>query len=529
MDRQSNKDILLDGDSLTLQAVVAVARRAAGKGPRVKLSPESRKRIAASHDYVTRLARGDAAIYGVNTGFGLLSDVRIDNDKLEQLQINLLRSHACGVGEPFRPEVVKAALLLRANTLAKGYSGCSVELIEAILDLLENEIVPWVPEQGSVGACGDLAPLAHLALVLIGEGQAYYKGKLVDGKTALKGAGLKPHLLRAKEGLSLINGTQIMTAIGALVVHDAIEAANLADLAGAMSLEGFRGTAKAFDPMIHAIRPHMGQVKVAKNLLRILEDSKIASGHADCGRIQDPYSFRCMPQVHGVSRDYIHHCVSILETEFNSSTDNPLVFTPAQMKKKGKNAQGGEIVSGGNFHGQYVAMAMDTVTIALAEFANISEQRIEKLVNPAMSQLPAFLTPDPGLNSGMMIVQVAAASLVSENKILSHPAVVDSIPTSADKEDHVSMGVTAARKASTVLGNVQKVLAMEFLCASQAIEFHRPKRSSAAVEIAMKSIREKVPPIEQDRAFHIDIEAIRRKILDGTLLRAVEKEIGTLD
>lgn len=529
MDRLPNKDILLDGESLTLSAVVAVARRAAGKGPRVKLAPAAKKRVAAAHDYVMRLARGEAAIYGVNTGFGLLSDVRIEKEKLAQLQVNLLRSHAAGVGEPLRPEVVKAALLLRANTLAKGYSGCSVELVEAILALLDKEVIPWVPEQGSVGACGDLAPLAHMSLVLIGEGKAYYRGKLLDGAAALRAAGLKPYKLKAKEGLSLINGTQIMTAIGALVVHDAIELANLADIAGAMSLEAFRGTQKAFHPMIHAARPHPGQIRVAKNLQLLLRGSKIAVSHKNCGRIQDPYSLRCMPQVHGVSRDYIQRCVGLLETEFNSSTDNPLVFTPEMLREKGENEGGGEIVSGGNFHGQYVAMAMDTVGIALAEFANIAEQRIEKLINPAMSQLPAFLTPEPGLNSGMMIVQVAAASLVSENKILAHPAVVDSIPTSADKEDHVSMGVTAARKAAAILSNVKNVVAMELLCASQGIEFHRPLRSSAAIEIAMETIRKVVPPIAEDRAFHLDIGAIRELIDNGHLLRAVEEEVGALD
>jgi histidine ammonia-lyase len=528
MERRQNNEVLIDGSSLDLATLIAVARRSSEKGPRVSLCPEARKKVTAAHNYVMKLSQGNAAIYGVNTGFGLLSDVRIDSAKLEQLQINLLRSHACGMGEPLKRDVVRAALLLRANTLAKGYSGCSAELIDSILALIDREVVPWVPEQGSVGACGDLAPLAHLTLVLIGEGKAYHKGVLLDGASALKAAGLSPYRLKPKEGLSLINGTQIMTAIGALVIHDAIEAAQIADIAGAMSLEAYRGTKKAFHPRIHAIRPHFGQVEVAENLTKIMGESQIALSHANCGRVQDPYSFRCMPQVHGASRDFVRSALNHLVTEFNASTDNPLVFTPEEMLQQGALLDGGDIVSGGNFHGQYIAMAMDTVGIALSEFANISEIRIEKLINPTMSQLPAFLTPDPGLNSGMMIVQVAAASLVSENKILSHPAVVDSIPTSADKEDHVSMGVTAARKAATILCNLQKVLAMELLCASQAISFLRPLNSSKPIEVAIGEIRKFVPVIEQDRAFHIDIESILSIIQDGSFLRAVRAEVGSL-
>lgn len=530
MDRYPNKrDVSLDGESLTLASVLAVSRRDAGKGPKVKISAKAKARVVKAHKYVSKIAKGNVAVYGINTGFGLLSDVRIDANKLEELQINLLRSHATGVGTPLPEDVVRAALLLRANTLAKGHSGCSVELIQAIIDLLNNGISPWIPRKGSVGACGDLAPLAHMSLVLIGEGKAYYKGKLISGARALKLAGLKPYQLQAKEGLSLINGTQIMTAIAALTLHDALELVKIADIAGAMSLEAFQGTSKAFDPNVHRLRPHKGQLAVAKNLNRLAKGSKIAESHIDCDRVQDPYSFRCMPQVHGVSRDYVRQALECLETEFNSSTDNPLVFLPEDLKGEGAHVDGGEIVSGGNFHGQYPAMTMDVVAIALSELANISDQRIQKLINPSMSKLPAFLTKDPGLNSGMMIVQVAAAALVSENKVLCHPASVDSIPTSADKEDHVSMGVTAARKAAEVLDNVRHVLAMELLCASQGLEFHKPLKAGKALNVAYELIREKVKPIGRDRAFHKDIEAITDLLRKGTLLRAVEQSIGELN
>lgn len=528
MARAPNSEILLNGESLTAAQVVAVARRAPGKGPRVKLAASARARVAETCEYIRKLASGDEAIYGVNTGFGLLSDVRISKDQLGELQVNLLRSHATGVGNPLPRDVVRAAMLLRANTLARGNSGCAPSTIDAILALLDRDVVPWVPEQGSVGACGDLAPLAHLSLVLIGEGQAYYKGKLISGKAALKAARLKPIRLGPKEGLSLINGTQIMTAIGALVVHDAIELCGIADFVSALSLEAFRGTSAAFHRLVHEARPHPGQLQVANNLRKLVKGSEIASSHSDCDRVQDPYSFRCIPQVHGVSREYVERAMKILEVEFNSSTDNPLVFSPATLKKKGKGPLGGEIISGGNFHGQYVAMAMDTVAIALSELANISDQRIQKLINPHMSRLPAFLTPDPGLNSGMMIVQVASASLVSENKILSHPASVDSIPTSADKEDHVSMGVTAARKARQVLHNVQNVLAMEILCAGQGIEFLRPLKTSPPLELALALIRKRVPPVKKDRAFHLDIAEIRELIQSSHLIRAVEAEVGSL-
>lgn len=520
------KELVLDGNSLNLEKVWAWAH--GKKYSSLALSEKAAKRIKESQKYVGKLAAGEKAVYGVNTGFGLLSDVKIPKNKLEQLQLNLLRSHAVGLGNPLSLAESKAAMLLRTNTLAKGYSGASLELLNKLIEVQNAGIIPWVPEQGSVGACGDLAPLAHMALVLIGEGKCWYGDQWMESDRALKKAKIKPHRLGAKEGLSLINGTQVMTAIGALAIYEGIRLAKVADIAGAMSLEAFRGTNKAFSKEIHAVRPHKEQGDVAKNLIRLMGKSKIAESHRDCGKVQDPYSFRCMPQVHGAARRFIWNCISVLETEMNSATDNPLVFLPTDLRKKGEGPLGGEIMSGGNFHGEYVAIAMDTACIALSELANISDLRMQKLINPSISGLPAFLTKDPGLNSGMMIVQVASASLVSENKVLSHPASVDSIPTSADKEDHVSMGVTAARKARQILINLRNVLAMELLCASQGIDLLRPLKSSKGIEAAQDCIREVVPPIDQDRIFHHDITAISELIFSGKILNAVEKEIGDL-
>jgi histidine ammonia-lyase len=383
--------------------------------------------------------------------------------------------------------------------------------VEALLKLLNRGVHPWIPEQGSVGACGDLAPLAHLALVLIGEGRAYYDGKLMPAERALEHAEIKPFRLRPKEGLSLINGTQIMTAIGTLALLRAEALAHMADVAGAMTIEALAGSAAPFDEDIQKIRPHKGQIKVAAHMRKLLADSEIMKSHADCDKVQDPYSLRCIPQVHGICRDVMRHARQVLETEVNSVTDNPLVF----VKKGGRS---GKIVNGGNFHGEYVAMVMDELCMAVAELASISEQRIEKLINPALSGLPAFLVKDGGLNSGFMIVQVAAASLVSENKVLCHPAVVDSIPTSADKEDHVSMGTIAARKARAVIENSWNVLAMEFFAASQGLEFRKPLRASRSVEKAYKAIRARVAPVEEDRAFYEDIHTIADVMIKGELV-----------
>ena len=515
--------LTLDGNSLNLEVLWQWAHAESGE---IKISAQARKRILKSREYVDQITRGDTAVYGINTGFGLLSDHKIPRDQLEQLQLNLIRSHSVGVGNALPIPEARAAMLLRTNTLVKGYSGASGELIDQLVKIQNAGIVPWIPEQGSVGACGDLAPLAHMALVLIGEGKCYYQGKILPSAKALSLAKLQPYRLRAKEGLALINGTQIMTAIGSLVLYDSLRLAKIADFAAAMSLDAFRGTTKAFDPAIHSVRAHSEQALVAKNITDLVKKSKIMHSHKDCGKVQDPYSFRCIPQVHGAARRLLNNAVCVLETEMNSATDNPLVFLPEDLQGKGEGPDGGEIMSGGNFHGEYIAMMMDTVAIALSEFANISDLRVQKLINPTVSGLPAFLTKDPGLNSGMMIVQVASASLVSENKILSHPASVDSIPTSADKEDHVSMGTTAARKARQILNNLRNVLAMELLCGYQAIALLRPLKSSPAIEAAWGKIRERVPEIKGDRIFHDDINAIHELLVSGELLATLPSTLN---
>lgn len=500
--------IEIDGHSLDLETLSRVSYDF-DQSIKVILSAKAKKKIQIARAFILGKLKSKEAIYGVNTGFGLLSKVRVDSSKLDRLQVNLIRSHCVGVGKPLSESEVRAAMLLRANTLATGHSGVSVEVIEALLAMLNSGVHPWIPEQGSVGASGDLAPLAHLALVLIGEGKAYFDGRLTCGGEALKAAGLKAYRLQPKEGLSLINGTQIMTAVGALAYMKAQALAEMADIAGAMSVEALMGSRTPFDADISRIRPHQGQIEVAEHMRTLLKNSEIIDSHKDCDKVQDPYSLRCIPQVHGVARDVLKQVRRVLETEMNSVTDNPLVFPETKR-----------ILNGGNFHGEYVGMAMDQLAIATHELANISEQRIEKLINPAMSGLPAFLAREGGLNSGFMIVQVAAASLVSENKILCHPATVDSIPTSADKEDHVSMGTIAARKCRSVIENSWNVIAMEFLAASQGLDFHKPLKPSQSVRKVYQAIRKEVPEIEEDRAFYLDIHAISKMMLRGDLLRA---------
>ena len=489
--------LILGAEPLTLEQVYQVAVH----GEQVVLSDQARERIEKAHRFLLAQVATGETFYGINTGFGLLSNVRIPNQDVEALQYNLLRSHATGMGPALEDPYVKAMLLLRASNLAIGHSGVSVGLVEQILKVLNAGIIPVIPEQGSVGASGDLAPLSHLALVLVGEGRAKYQGKVVSGSQALKEAGIEPIRLGPKEGLALINGTQFMTAIGVLNLLKAEEVCDWADVAGAMSLEALRGTTAAFEPEIHSVRPHPGQVKAAAHLKKLLVEngrkSEIAKSHATCGKVQDPYSLRCMPQVHGASRDTLSFVSQVLEREINSVTDNPLVF-PDDSK----------ILSGGNFHGQIVAIAMDTLAIAVAELANISEQRMEKLINPALSDLPAFLTPKGGLNSGFMIIQVTAASIVSENKTLCHPASVDSIPTSADKEDHVSMGAWAARKATRVLNNTKRVLLLELMSAAQGIDLLRPLKSTPVIEKIHELIRARVKKLDDDRAFFEDYEAM---------------------
>lgn len=505
------KTLSLGRKRLTIEEVVQVSR----EGRKVELSANSERAMRRSHDFLLGEIKKGKTLYGVNTGFGLLSDVKVDPKDLETLQYRLLRSHACGVGDPMPDEVVRGMLLLRAQALALGNSGVSVALVRKILELLNKGVHPIVPHQGSVGASGDLAPLSHLALSLIGEGRARYRGREMTSKAALKAAKIRPIRLGPKEGLALINGTQFMAAIGCLNLIDSERLADLADLAGAMSLEALRGTTAAFSPEIHRARPHAGQILVAKRMLGFLRPrgkaSGIAESHVGCKRVQDPYSLRCIPQVHGASRDSLAFVRQVLDTEINSVTDNPLVFPGSK-----------QILSGGNFHGQIVAIAMDLLSIAVAELASISEQRLEKLINPALSELPAFLTKRGGLNSGFMIVQVAAASIVSENKTLCHPASVDSIPTSADKEDHVSMGAWAARKANRVVVNSRRVIAMELLAAAQGIDLLRPLKSSAPIERAHRVIRERIARLDDDREFHPDFKALEQLIVTGKLAESAK-------
>lgn len=537
---QIGKDFLeLTGEDIDLKAVWRVAHSwdAPSSQMKVRLSASAQEAMRTSRAYIEdRIGTGDA-IYGVNTGFGAFSSVRISDEEIEELQRNLIRSHSVGVGDYFTKEQGRAILLLRANALSRGHSGIRVDVVEKLLEFLNHDIIPAIPQQGSVGASGDLAPLSHLALAIIGEGKVFdpddqdflaaRKAKrtevryprVVPVAEVLKKKGVKPLDLKAKEGLSMINGCQVMTAVGLLAAYEAKNLALLTDLAGAMTLEAMQGSRSAFDPLITKVRPHEGELKTARNLSKILgPTSPIAEFHKDCGRVQDAYSLRCMPAVHGAAKDAIRRGIQVLEVEANSSTDNPLVFAPAAGEKTGK------ILSCGNFHGEPVAFQLDFMAIALSAMASISECRIEKLINPAMSGLPAFLAPKGGLNSGHMIVQVAAAALVSENKILSHPASVDSIPTSADKEDHVSMGTIASRKFQMIVRNAESIVAMEFLSAAQALDLLKDDKGqkippSGLVKQAYDLIRSKVPYAESDRIFHDDIEAVRALIRSGELVR----------
>ena len=508
-------ELLIDGTNLDLENVWQVA----WEGRPAVMSGDARNKVSASRAVIEEFLRRGEAIYGVNTGFGAFSSVRISDAELEQLQRNLVRSHSVGVGESFTEPEVRAILLLRANTLARGHSGVRPAVIDKLLEFLERGIIPVVPQQGSVGASGDLAPLAHVALALIGEGEVIMAGRRQAAAEALSAAGVAPLTLQAKEGLALINGCQVMTGVGLLNAYEARRLCLLTDVAGAMTFEAMRGSRRAFDPDISLVRPHPGEAKTARNLLRILGDqSPIGKSHEFCGRVQDAYSLRCMPQVHGASKDAFTYVLRVLETEANSSTDNPLVF---ETERK--------VVSCGNFHGEPVAIALDFLAIALSAMASISECRIEKLINPATSELPAFLARNGGLNSGMMMVQVTAAALVSENKILSHPASVDSIPTSADKEDHVSMGTIAARKLGQVVRNAENVIAMEVLCAAQALDFLKPLAPASGVLATYETVRRRVPFAAEDRAFHADIEEVRRMIRSNELLSAVTSVTGALE
>src|SRR5690349_13334999 len=476
--------------------------------------------MRAARELVERAAHGSSEhTYGINTGFGRFVSRSIPEGLTKELQLRLLRSHACGVGEPYPDEIVRAAMLLRANTLAKGNSGARVETVELLLACLERGVLPVVPSRGSVGASGDLAPLAHLALPLVGEGEAVVAGERLPGLEALARVGLEPITLEAKEGLSLVNGTQFMAAYLALGLVRARRLARIADVACAQSVEALQGSRTSFLPQIHALRPLRGQIDSAANILALLEGSSIIESHRWCDKVQDAYSLRCAPQVHGASRDLLDYAEYTVAVELNAATDNPLVLVEDE-----------QLVSNGNFHGQPLAFALDALAMAVAELASISERRIERLVNPNLSDgLPAFLTGDGGLNSGFMIPQYVAASLVSENKVLAHPAGVDSIPTSAGQEDHVSMGNASGLKAWQVLANVERVLAIELLAGAQAVEFLAPLQPGAGVAAARAHVRGISPRLDDDRPLAGDIESVGRSIRDGSLLAAVEAEIGELE
>jgi len=505
----------VDGRSLTPQDVwdVAVHNRP------VALDSDALDRMHAARSVVESiLDRGDT-VYGVNTGFGHLAHVRVEAEDLTRLQGNLVRSHAAGVGEPFDIAATRTIMLLRANVLAVGHSGAQPELAERLIELLNRQIHPWIPSQGSVGASGDLAPLAHLALVLLGEGWVHgADGERIPTAERLSGEGLQPLTLAAKDGLSLINGTQAMTGLGSLVLVGAERLAKVADVAGSMTVEAKLASHRPFDPRLHELRPHPGQLEVAQNLRTLLQGGTINSSHANCEKVQDAYSLRCMPQVHGASRGAFAHVREILEREINSVTDNPTLF-PDQ----------GDIISGGNFHGQPVAMALDYLAMGISELGAISERRIEQLVNPRLSALPAFLVEDAGLNSGFMIAQVTAAARASENKGLCHPASVDSIPTSANQEDHVSMGPIAARQALKVLKNTEQILAIELLVASQAIDFQAPLVPADGPRAAFQLVREHVEHMSEDRVLYEDIRALAALVRSGSLMEAVETLVGELE
>jgi histidine ammonia-lyase len=506
----------LTGDDLTVADVwqVAVERETA------ELADRAREQMVAARAVVERVAHGSHEhTYGVNTGFGRFVSEEIPEELTEELQLRLLRSHACGIGEPYPDEVVRAAMLLRANALAKGNSGARIETVELLLECLNRSVLPRVPARGSVGASGDLAPLAHLALPLVGEGEAWFEGDLVPGADALARAGLEPVRLRAKEGLSLINGTQFMAAQGALALMRARRLVRAADCACALSLEALQGSRNSFIPQVHELRPLRGQAAAARNVLRLLEASAIVESHRWCDKVQDAYSLRCAPQVHGASRDLLDYVEYTVGVELNAATDNPLVLV-----------EDGLLVSAGNFHGQPLAFSLDALAMAVAELANISERRVERLVNPNLNDgLPAFLTTNGGLNSGFMIPQYVAASIVSENKVLCHPASVDSIPTSAGQEDHVSMGNAAGLKAWQVLANAEHAVAIELLAAAQAVEFLAPLEPGHGGRATHAFVRSLSARLRDDRPLGPDIEAVAGAIRDGSLVAAVEAAVGELE
>ncbi|HZE57256.1 MAG TPA: histidine ammonia-lyase [Chthoniobacterales bacterium] len=496
------RGVELTGQPLSLAQIAAVAYG----GEAIRIGASAHEQIHASRSVIEGIVAKGAVVYGVSTGFGKLSDVHVPADELRQLQLNLVRSHACGIGNPLSEAEVRAMILLRANVLALGLSGIRLEVIELLCELNNHGVAPVIPEKGSVGASGDLAPLAHLALTLIGEGEAFYKGERLPSDEALKKVGLKPVVLEAKEGLALLNGTQAMHAVGGLALFRANRLAHVADVAGAMTLEALKGTPTAFDARIHEARPHPGQKAVAQHLLDLLRDSEIRESHvANDPRVQDAYSLRCMPQVHGAVRGALDHCENILEIESASATDNPLVF-----------ADGADVLSGGNFHGAPLALALDYAAIAITDLMSISERRTDRLVNPDTSEgLPPFLSPHAGTHSGFMILQVAAVALLNEAKVLAHPASIDNLPTSGGKEDHVSMGMTSALKLRGIVENAEHLFAIELLAAAEGLEFRRPLKGGVGVEQAYERVRKLSPAVESDRSMSSDIARVAAAIREG--------------
>ncbi|MBS4537211.1 histidine ammonia-lyase [Clostridium sp. D2Q-11] len=504
------KSIIIDGNSLTIDDLVKVAR----ENHIVQLSEEAIEKINISRKIVDNFVDKEKIVYGITTGFGKFSDVFISKDKAKDLQKNLIISHSCGVGNPLEEEIVRAIMLLRANALAKGYSGIRYSTVETLIQMLNKGVHPVIPEKGSLGASGDLAPLSHMVLPMIGEGEVFYDGEKLPAKDGMKKAGIDIIELTSKEGLALINGTQVMTAIGALTVYDAINLSKISDVIASLSIEGLNGIVTAFDKNVHLVRPHKGQVKTARNLLSILKNSKMTTEQGEL-RVQDAYTLRCIPQIHGASKDAFEYVKDKIDIEINSATDNPLIFP-----------EDGTVISGGNFHGQPMALSFDFLAIAISELGNVSERRIERLVNPALSNLPAFLVEKGGLNSGFMIVQYSAASLVSENKVLCHPSSVDSIPSSANQEDHVSMGTIGARKAREVLKNTRNILAMELLTACQAIDLRKNKGLGIGSSILYEEVRKNISKVEDDRIMYKDIDKVHRILMSEEILNEIEIKLN---
>jgi len=503
--------IQINGNQLTLEQIVKVAR----KGYKVELTKDAEERVIKSRNIVDEIVDKNKVIYGITTGFGKFSDVTISGEDCKKLQRNLIISHACGTGKKFSNEIVKTIMLLRANALAKGYSGIRLSTLKTLIEMINKGVNPVIPEKGSLGASGDLAPLSHMVLPMLGEGKAEFNGEILPGKIAMEKADLEIVELTAKEGLALINGTQVMTAVGALAVYDSINLLKTSDIAAALSLEALRGIKDAFDPRIHILRPHSGQIQTAKNILNLTEGSTFITSQGEI-RVQDAYSLRCVPQVHGASKDAVEYIKSKVEIEINSVTDNPIV------------TEEGDVISGGNFHGQPMAISFDFLGIAMAEMASISERRLERLINYQLNDLPAFLVKEGGLNSGFMITQYAAAALVSENKILAHPASVDSIPSSANQEDHVSMGTIAARKGRDIIENVQRVLATEIMAACQAIDFREGYTLGVGTSEAYRVVRENVEFIERDKIMYIELDKVTNLIADGSIVESVEQKVRVL-